>query len=246
MVRVLTARLLIICVVLFSLAPVVQTQPRYKPRGCSVVDDNLNGTPVAGNLGLPIDYAIVVEGEELSALFRVYPAIFYLKEYGEPNALAAWAIYKDLLRKEGREASCCPDGTVFMGLNLIAYEWRATGGTGLSLPAIEAHEYAHIAQFKYGFPWQGKWRELHADFLAGWYIAHRARFLVTSPNQAMANFYYKGDYEFNSPWHHGTPEERLFAFQAGFEFNRRSNVASGSLAYQAGIDFLAQWRARTR
>jgi hypothetical protein len=108
------------------------------------------------------------------------------------------------------------------------------------MPAIVAHEYAHIAQFKYKFPWtEGKWPELHADFLAGWFIAHRERFpLPNDAYQAAASLYYKGDYDFNDRDHHGTPEERLKAFRAGYEFNLRSNVPSGALAYQAGINYI--------
>lgn len=175
--------------------------------GCSVhVGDDLDGTPLAGNLGGGIDEAILGEGEELSRLLGVYPAVFYLREKGGPNARADVAIYNDLLRQEGRTSACCPDGTVLIGLALLRSEQWATRGTGLSMPAIIAHEYAHIAQFKYKFPWtEGKWPELHADFLAGWFIAHRGRFPVANnAYQAAYSLYYKGDYEFNDPGHHGS------------------------------------------
>jgi hypothetical protein len=232
-------RLLVICVTLSLIAFPVPAKGKRSVRGCSVIADDIGGTPLAGNIGQPIDNALLMDGAELSRLLMVFPAIFYMREDDQPNASAYWMILPDLLRQEGRDSRCCPDGTVLIGLKLIEYERRATYGTGLSIPAIEAHEFDHIAQYKYKFPWEeGKWRELHADFFAGWYIAHRNRFLVTSPDQAMANFYYKGDYDFNNPDHHGTPEERVAAFRAGFEFNRRSNVPSGFLAYQAGIDYL--------
>jgi hypothetical protein len=202
--------------------------------------DDLNGTPLAGNLGGGIDEALLEDGDELSRLLKVYPAMFYLRERGGPNALADSTIYPDLFRQERRTSTCCPDGTVFIGLALLRNEWRATFGTSLSMPAIVAHEYAHIAQFKYKFPWtEGKWPELHADFLAGWFIAHRERFpLPNDAYQAAASLYYKGDYDFNDRDHHGTPEERLKAFRAGYEFNLRSNVPSGALAYQAGINYI--------
>ena len=228
-----------------------QAQAGYKGRraGCSVrVGDDLDGTPLAGNLGGGVDEAILGEGDELSRLLGVYPAVFYLREKGGPNALADAAIYDDLLRQEGRTSACCPDGTVLIGLALLRSEWRATFGTSLSMPAIIAHEYAHIAQFKYKLPWtEGKWPELHADFLAGWFIAHRGRFPVaTDANQAAASLYYKGDYDFNESDHHGTPAERLAAFQAGFEFNLRSNSPSGGLAYQAGVNYLKRRMASRR
>lgn len=228
-----------------------QAQAGYKNgrAGCSVhVGDDLNGTPLAGNLGGGVDEAILQDGAELSRLLWVYPAVFYLRENGGPNALADAAIYEGLLRQERRTSVCCPDGTVLIGLALLRSEWQATYGTSLSLPAIIAHEYAHIAQFKYKFPWpEGKWPELHADFLAGWFIAHRGRFpLANNAYQAAASLYYKGDYDFNERDHHGTPAERLAAFSAGFNFNLRSNTPSGGLAYQAGIDYLKNYMASGR
>ena len=35
--------------------------------------------------------------------------------------------------------------------------------------------------------------------------------------QALRSFFSKGDYSFNSPTHHGTPDERLHAVQAGLK-----------------------------
>jgi hypothetical protein len=208
--------------------------------GCAVGGNgDLPGTPLAGNTGLPIDQGLLQEGAELSRLLGVNPAIFYMKESDGPNAAAVWQRFQDLLNTEGRPY-CCTDGTVLIGLELIQSEWRATNGSGLSIPAIEAHEYAHIAQYKYGFPYQGKWRELHADYIAGWYTGHRGRFtLFNSPAQAMTNFFNKGDYQFNSTGHHGTPSERQAAFMAGFDLNVRGNVASGILAYQGGVQYIS-------
>lgn len=228
-------RLALISCLVFSLAVNAAQAQTY----CTVEGGGeLPGTPLAGNLNEGIDNALLADGAELSRVFGVYPAIFYMQESGGPNAAAAWQRFPSLLRAEGRPY-CCADGSVLVGLQLIRNERLATWGTGLSIPAILAHEFAHIAQYKYGFPYGGKWRELHADYLAGWYTAHRGRWTVNnSPQQAMANFFYKGDYDFNSPGHHGTPRERQAAFMAGFNLNVFDNVSSGLLAYQYGVQYI--------
>jgi hypothetical protein len=230
-------RLVAICAVLFLVTFPVQKPLGQELTGCTLYNNKLPGTPKAGNTGLAIDYALLDDGAELSRLFAVQPAIFYMEETDEPNACAVWLIYPTLLAEEGREKSCCPDGTVLIGLDLIQSEWRSTGGSGLSIPAILAHEYAHIAQFKYNSPLKGKWVELHADYLAGWYTGHRCRFRACNPFQAMKNFYYKGDYAFNDS-SHGTPVERERAFRAGFELNTIYSVASGMAAYRAGMNYV--------
>jgi hypothetical protein len=206
--------------------------------GCTLEgDSSIPGEPLAGNRGDNIDGALLTDGAELGRLFGVDPAIFYLRESRGPNAYATASRFPSLLAAEGR-TYCCSDGTVLLGLHLIDYEQKATGGTGQSIPAILAHEYAHIAQFKYGFPYTGKRRELHADYLAGWYIGHRLRFVQTNVYQAAANFFYKGDTNFNSPSHHGTHQERWVAFVAGLDLNLRGNVASGGIAYKAGLAYV--------
>ncbi len=216
-----------ICLVFCLAASAAQAQT-----GCSLSGGGtLPGTPLAGNLNAPIDQAILETAAELSQLLGVDPAVFYLQESEGPNAFATPRRFPSLLAAEGRPYDG-PDGTVLIGLQLISSEWQATSGTGLSLPAIEAHEFAHIAQFKYGFPYQGKWRELHADFIAGWYTAHSCRSKVCNPYQAMANFFYKGGGD------HGTSSERQAAFVAGFNLNVNGNIASGTLAYQYGIEYI--------
>lgn len=222
-------RLAVTICLLFSLA----TSAAQAQTGCSVSGGGtLPGTPLAGNLNLPIDQALLETGEELSRLLGVYPAIFYLQESGDANAFATQHRFPQLLAAEGRPYTDGPDGTVLIGLKLIRSEWQATFGTGLSIPAIEAHEFAHIAQFKYGFPYQGKWRELHADFIAGWYTGHQCRIKICSPNQARANFFYKGGGD------HGTSSERQAAFDAGYSLNVIGNVASGRLAYERGVQYI--------
>lgn len=206
--------------------------------GCSVSSGSLGGVPFAGNIYAPLDNALLTEAAELSMRFGVNPAVFYMRESEGPNAVATPERFPNLLAQEGRPFFF-GDGSVLVGVDLLRTEFATTRGSGLSIPGIMAHEFAHIAQNKYGFQWQGKWRELHADFMAGWYVSHRGHYRV--PNdayQAAMSLFNKGDYDFNSSGHHGTPFERLAAFQAGYQFNQRTNNPNGILAYNAGIVYL--------
>ena len=94
-----------------------------------------------------------------------------------------------------------------------------------TLPAILAHEVGHIVQFHEGSRLATKPKELQADYLAGWYMANRDRsdqWSETSVQQNMSGFFRLGDYDYNSPDHHGTPNERFAALVAGF---RNANLS---------------------
>ena len=97
-----------------------------------------------------------------------------------------------------------------------------------------AHEFGHLAQYKQGFRESGKRPELHADFMAGWYLSLRGRYAWTNLMPTLKLFYELGDYQFNSPTHHGTPDERLAAARAGFA----SNATSAAQAYALGWQFV--------
>jgi hypothetical protein len=47
----------------------------------------------------------------------------------------------------------------------------------------------------------------------------------------------KGDYEFSSPAHHGTPEERVGAFKAGYRFHTGVEQ-SPQAAYLGGVEYI--------
>lgn len=225
--------LLILCLLFTLTAPAAQAQTN-----CAVTG-GIPGEPLAGNLNNAIDHVLLSHGAELSRQFGVYPAIFYLRESGNPNAFATKQRYPHLLAQEGRPAHDGPDGTVLMGLNLLQHELTASFGTGQTIAPIQAHEFAHIAQYKYRFPYSGKWMELHADYLAGWYTAHTCRAGSCNPDQARANFFYKGGGD------HGTPQERAAAFTAGFYLNAQG-IGSGLVAYDYGVQYIRELMAANR
>lgn len=154
-----------------------------------------------------IDVSLSRELGTLRLVFRVNP---FFGLYDDSSGMNAYATPPDAVH---------PQGTVAFGMHLMADELRRTNFTGYSIPAIMAHEFGHIVQSQNGINVTGKYRELQADYLAGWYMGNRER----AANDAMdamvtstTNFFEKGDYSFNDRSHHGTPDERKAAVVEGF------------------------------
>ena len=123
-------------------------------------------------------------------------------------------------------------GTVLFGRRLFWDLLRRYDDNGMAVLAIAAHELGHIAQFKSGVDKQlernqptVKRVELHADYLAGYFLGIRKRRDPTiSVRQAGQELYRIGDYEFNNPDHHGTPDERVSAAEAGFRIGHETDT----------------------
>lgn len=165
------------------------------------------------------------EGKHLIRVFSVTPAGGFLNDSGGPNAFATPERYY----KNG------PDGTVMFGVNLMQSELMREN-RGITIHAITAHEFGHIRQIKDGrlLSVHTKWRELHADYLAGWYMGVRNQFENVDLAPVLQSFFSKGDYNFTSENHHGTPDERVKALQAGIN-DRRQSI---SVAFDNGMQFL--------
>jgi len=146
----------------------------------------------------------------LSQFFGVQPAFYIWNDGGSPNAKATPQVLNP----------AHPDGTVLFGYSLMMSELRFTGQqTNFSIPAIMAHEFMHIVQFKRGISLPTKLAELQADYMAGWFMGNRETFSVWSAQSFLGGaqtFFNKGDYAFNNAGHHGTPQERAGAIVAGF------------------------------
>jgi hypothetical protein len=202
------------------------------------------GELLPGGTGNPsLDQGIQNDIIEIQRLFGVAAKMFLIRESGGPNAFALSTQHPaegEILRHYNLPPQAAPDGVVVFGVDLMTSEYNDSGfHTGYGIPSIIGHEYGHIMQFKNRFPLHGKWIELHADYMAGWFTAHRARH---DPQQNVResenSFFNKGDYAFNDPSHHGTPAERLAAFMAGLNLNLQSNVSDGRRAYDQGILYL--------
>jgi hypothetical protein len=199
------------------------------------------GQLLPGGTGYPVlDLGMQTDILELQRHFGVSAKMFLMRESGGPNAFALSPQHSaapQILGQYRLMPQASPDGVVLLGMNLMTAEFNSAQRTGYGVPSIIGHEYAHVMQFKNGFPAGGKWMELHADYLAGWFTAHRAVHLPHDVNESANSFFSKGDYEFNNASHHGTPTERLGAFMAGFNVYK-SNVTDARSAYQQGIAYL--------
>lgn len=153
--------------------------------------------------------------------FGVAPELYFCDDGASPNAFATPST-GPLGPHPGR------DGAVVLGRRLMAEELMHQPGIGggqfrkfnPSFNSVLAHEVAHTLQFRNQEPTVGRDRELHADYLAGWYLGKIVRAdqgQIFDTVQPLLSFWRKGDYLFNDPSHHGTPEQRLAAFKAGMD-----------------------------
>ena len=110
--------------------------------------------------------------------------------------------------------------TVFVGKTLLdAYNNGSLVKDGLW--GLIAHELGHSLQCKLGISGslQGVQRELHADFLAGYYLGVKMHFSLTDIRQFAYELSNRGDFQFNDSQHHGTPEERVRFMLMGAALN---------------------------
>lgn len=111
-------------------------------------------------------------------------------------------------------------GTVAFGRNLLDEQLRIDP-VGISVVAICAHEFAHILQFRTHLSnrlldrYPGYCRELHADYLAGFYL-YWFRKQHDSDLQGVGRAWEEmGPSRFTSDLTHGTSEMRLDSIQQG-------------------------------
>jgi len=200
-------------------------------RGCQVSDGDL-GRFQARNLALgrnigdlrvsdirrtthnvDIDRALDRALKRVSDTFGVLPGFGFYDDYDGENA---WATPKVLLQRT--------DGTVLFGDRMFASLMRFDPDGG-AVMWTAAHEFGHIWLFRSGqegrlLAGQTTVRrvELHADFLAGYYLGIRKR---EQPSVSLFNaghdIWRSGDTLYNDARHHGTPDERVAAAEEGFK-----------------------------
>ena len=196
--------------------------------GCSLARGVAATSETTARSGIgKLDRALIAEVKKVDQIFKINPGYRFLRDDDRPNAYAT------------------PDtqvtgtsGTVLLGLTLMANELQTEYG-GAAIAGIAAHEGGHILQFKSpeirsrlsGPTAQGF--ELHADFLAGYYFSRTGRTeksLVTFAESLFS----KGDYQFNDPDHHGTPQQRVASMRAGYG-NGSSQLVQ---AIEQGVDYV--------
>ncbi|MBN9563526.1 MAG: hypothetical protein J0H14_22800 [Alphaproteobacteria bacterium] len=162
-----------------------------------------------------LDGALIYETRRIRNFFNVRPGVRILDDSGSPNAFAI----PDALISGTH-------GTVLLGSTLIQSELMNHMG-GLAVGGIVAHKCGHIVQFYSGIVnklMQGETTarlvELHADYMAGFYFGVRSASKELDVKPFATSLFSKGDWAFNDPRHHGTPQERTKAMYAGFDFGK--------------------------
>lgn len=188
---------------------------------------NIHTMASSGNRNL--DRALIAELRRIISIIPVDPGFRYITD-NPPNAFAT---VESMVRGTR--------GTVLLGVNLVREEIESSNYGGVAVAGICAHECAHIYQFFSGYARQlsgntAKFVELHADFLAGYYMGVRRQFAIDRIAVFARSLFYKGDYNYNNPHHHGTPEARFEALRGGYEVG--SNGVAFETAAAAGADFV--------
>jgi hypothetical protein len=177
------------------------------------------GTPLSTTGNSALDNLLITESIKMEVLFGVKIDLYAYDDSYSSNALA-----------HGH--------TIMMGKTLMLEELLKYG-THRSIVAIMAHEFAHIVQHEYNLnykgDWVGKYPELHADFLAGWYIGKTNIISDRELQNLGVSFWDKGDEHYYSPDSHGSKYERCAAFFAGYR-NSNKNIYD---AFYSGTNFVA-------
>ena len=181
------------------------------------------------------DYALAQTLSRLTDTFRVLPGFAYYDDFEQPNALAS---------SVARMAKA--DGTVMFGQRLLKKLHALPEHPDVAVTAVCAHEFGHILQYKLNLEpiilagqRPVKRLELHADYLAGYYAGCLKLKKPTYPAAVFATQQHSsGDWNVNSPKHHGTPDERAAAIVRGFEvaYRERHNLSD---AVQIGVNYVS-------
>jgi hypothetical protein len=171
-------------------------------------------TSSSGNREL--DRALIAEVRKVDQIFQINPGYRFLRDGSRPNAYAT-----------GETQVSGTWGTVVFGLTLVSQELRTEYG-GAAIAGIAGHEGAHIFQYRNNYTARlhgstARPRELHADYLAGYYFARTGR-TEHSLVAFAKSLFGKGDYEFNHPDHHGTPDERVSAMRSGYAAGNNTDL----------------------
>jgi len=193
--------------------------------------EEITVTRTTGNKDL--DRALDKSLVRLSETFGIDPTFGFFDDE-DPNAFAV---------PESNDIS--RSGTVLFGKQLFT-ELQQADPSGVSVLGVCSHEFAHIWQFQSGLykTIRGdgptvKRLELNADFLAGYYLGLRKSAV---PRASLWIFGQKlwglGDNNVNDRDHHGTPEERTAAAEAGFKLSyvQKQDVQT---AFRVGMEYVS-------
>ncbi|MEQ8995330.1 MAG: hypothetical protein RID53_02360 [Coleofasciculus sp. B1-GNL1-01] len=155
------------------------------------------------------------EYSQLAIVFTVNPTLLIIDDFQGPNAFAYWGVTDPGFY-----------GTIYLGIRLLYDELFSMDKGVLAVVGIMAHEFAHILQWKYQSQLIGKLRELHADFLAGYYLGVKNYIPYRDLRAFASSLFTKGDYNFWNLDHHGTPQERVAAMNIGYSLGQLGSKIS--------------------
>ena len=197
-------------------------QYQNRPKACSLRGKlDSYGIALLGSSGnKDLDRSINLELQHVSDCLNVLPSFGF---YDDGEDLNAFALDETVIPQT--------QGTVIFGKNLLIEELNAHEWGGLAIAGIMAHEFAHIYQYQskfYQLLTRGKdtdkQLELHADYLAGYYLGlKRLKSGEIDIKAFFDSMYLKGDNDFNSADHHGTPEERGKVVIEGYKMGLTDN-----------------------
>lgn len=165
----------------------------------------IGGATNSGNIGVSLGNPVWDQrmGQEVylqSQFFTGIPASVYI-------------LYEGALQYKNAYAS--PNGQILFGYYMFYYTVQTYGE--LPVAGILAHEWGHRAQQTIGWNeyYRPEHKELEADAFSGYYMALRKQYAWSQIQGYFANVYATGNYLFNDPDFHGTPDQRLQAAYLG-------------------------------
>jgi|1186.fasta_scaffold247300_2 hypothetical protein len=175
-----------------------------------------------------IDRAMIAELRKILDVLPINPGFKFIDD-ASPNAFAV----PDTLVPNTQ-------GTVYIGLNLINEEFASDWG-GVAVAGICAHECGHIYQFYNGYSQSlagatALLVELHADYIAGFYLGRDGSHSREHVQAFARSLFSKGDFNFNSRQHHGTPQQRVQAMTVGYDTGASTADVAASIGQ--GADYV--------
>lgn len=131
-----------------------------------------------------------------------------------------------------RNAYANSSGKIYFGKNMFFYTIRHYNE--LAVAGILAHEWGHRVQYTFGFnkDLENPELELEADAMSGFYMALNKGFAWSQIEGYYESTLSTGDYDVESPQHHGTPNQRVAAAYLGVELALESVNSNHTFTYQ--------------
>lgn len=213
--------------IIFLFAIILGSWQNIKAQCYKEGDSFFNSGVILNSSGVKIlDSLILSEHEKMETFFGLDLEFHFYGENGGSNAG---------FHAKCHEENC--DGTLVLGLNLLYFERNADVKR---VSAVLAHEFGHAIQHAKGFKGATKFKELHADFLAGYYMAKANSYDSTSIHTFLNDFYKDGgnDMDFFDLTSHGSGDERICAFLEGYCYATESNNTLTD-AYNYGAQYIS-------